>query len=289
MFTWFTTHPDHSVLPIAGLEAVVNAGVFWMRKCKLCTDDDGIVVKGEYGLSTALVLAGHNIATLLSKYRVGIDWRDPQHWGCNDQAHPSRHGTYDHISMHPFETVFVKASWHVGQPHLDHYSDWLWTHAKVAMHFSHYPHDQREAQGLVHLSVSRVKERGEGVVSDKHAAFGIHPCLFQRQMAGASCCSKTVLSVSLPSSIPPCCREGQAHRAPLTRKCTDTRSALRHRRPILQQSVSRCWTMQCPRLIRLCNLAHMCKVGLNQFYFTHHPNWKGTSIGCTKNHSSALA
>lgn len=35
---------------------------------------------------------------------------------------PSRHGTYDGISMHPFETVFLKASWHVGEPHLSHYT-----------------------------------------------------------------------------------------------------------------------------------------------------------------------
>lgn len=103
-----------------------------MRKCKLCTGDEGIVVKGEYGLSTVLLSSGFNIATLLSRYAMGTDWRDPEHWGCNDQVHPSRHGTYDHISMHPFETVFVKASWHVGQPHVDHYSNWLWTHAQVS-------------------------------------------------------------------------------------------------------------------------------------------------------------
>lgn len=110
----------------------MDAGVFWMRKCKLCTGDEGIVVKGEYGLSTVLLSSGFNIATLLSRYAMGTDWRDPEHWGCNDQVHPSRHGTYDHISMHPFETVFVKASWHVGQPHVDHYSNWLWTHAQVS-------------------------------------------------------------------------------------------------------------------------------------------------------------
>ena len=90
------------------------------------------MVKGEYGLSTALLSAGYNIATLMSKYEVGVDWRDPENWACNDLVHPSRHGTYDHISMHPFETVFVKASWYVGQPHLDHYSNWFWKHAQVS-------------------------------------------------------------------------------------------------------------------------------------------------------------
>ena len=85
-------------------------------------------------MSTALLSAGYNIATLMSKYQAGVDWRNPENWACNDLVHPSRHGTYDHISMHPFETVFVKASWDVGQPHLDHYSDWLWKHAQVNMH-----------------------------------------------------------------------------------------------------------------------------------------------------------
>ena len=40
------------------------------------------------------------------------------------QAHPSRHGTYDGISMHPFEVVFLKASWHVGVPFNDKYAAW---------------------------------------------------------------------------------------------------------------------------------------------------------------------
>jgi hypothetical protein len=40
------------------------------------------------------------------------------------QVHPSRHGTYDGISMHPFEVVFLKASWHVGVPFNDKYAEW---------------------------------------------------------------------------------------------------------------------------------------------------------------------
>lgn len=44
---------------------VCNApGVFNMRKCKLCRD--GVVVMGEYGISTTLLNAGYNIATLMS-------------------------------------------------------------------------------------------------------------------------------------------------------------------------------------------------------------------------------
>ena len=36
---------------------------------------------------------------------------DLQHWSCNDNVHSSRAGLYNGISMHPYETVFVKASW----------------------------------------------------------------------------------------------------------------------------------------------------------------------------------
>ena len=62
-----------------------------------------------------------------------MDWRDEANWGCNDGVHPSRHGTYDGISMHPFETVFLKASWDVGQPHLERYTRWLGEHAEVVV------------------------------------------------------------------------------------------------------------------------------------------------------------
>ena len=58
-----------------------------------------------------------------------MDWRDDKHWSCNDNVHPSRHGTYDGITMHPFETVFVKASWHVGEPFTSHYTRWFSGHA----------------------------------------------------------------------------------------------------------------------------------------------------------------
>jgi hypothetical protein len=59
----------------------------------------------------------------------GLDWRDDKHWSCNDNVHPSRHGTYDGITMHPFETVFIKASWHVGEPFTSRYTRWFSGHA----------------------------------------------------------------------------------------------------------------------------------------------------------------
>ena len=111
-----------------GLSLTVDAGVFEVRTCKLCPDG-GIVTGGEYGISKAVLSKDYNLATLQSMYRSDVDWLDPQHWGCNGNAHPSRHGTYDGISMHPFETVFVKASWRVGEPHLSKYTKWFGEHA----------------------------------------------------------------------------------------------------------------------------------------------------------------
>ena len=113
-----------------GLNLLIHGGVFDIRSCKLCPD--GVVVQGEYGLTKVLFEQGYNVATLLSMYPRDIDWRDRQHWNCNDNVHPSRHGTYNHMTMHPLETVFVKSSWHVGEPFTSHYSTWFAQHAHGA-------------------------------------------------------------------------------------------------------------------------------------------------------------
>eukprot|EP00892_Ulva_mutabilis_P003939 jgi/Ulvmu1/1917/UM012_0077.1 len=104
-----------------GLKVVLARGVFHLHLCKLC--DDGVVVMGEYGITTALFEAGYTIDTLMAKYG-NVDWHDRANWNCNDQVHPSRHGTYDGISMNPYEVVFLKASWHVGEPFADKYATW---------------------------------------------------------------------------------------------------------------------------------------------------------------------
>lgn len=85
---------------------------------------DGVVVRGEYGISRVLLERGYNIDTLMLKYK-GINWRDEEHWNCNNNVHPSRIGMYDGISQHPLETVFIKSSWGVGEPFTSHYSSWL--------------------------------------------------------------------------------------------------------------------------------------------------------------------
>lgn len=49
------------------LHLLTSVGVFDVRTCKLC--DDGVVVKGEYGIATNLMQHGWNLNTLMSMYR----------------------------------------------------------------------------------------------------------------------------------------------------------------------------------------------------------------------------
>lgn len=52
-----------------GLQVLQEAGMFWTRSCKLCGDaGSGIVVGGEYGLTTTLLARGFTVRTLLTKY-----------------------------------------------------------------------------------------------------------------------------------------------------------------------------------------------------------------------------
>jgi hypothetical protein len=115
-----------------GLAAAVRAGALAVRPCKTCPDaDTSIVVGGEYALTRALLEGGHNVATLLSRYARGLDWGDARarHGRCNDNAHPSRVGTYGPgASAHPYETVFVKSSWHVAEGYTSRYAKWALNH-----------------------------------------------------------------------------------------------------------------------------------------------------------------
>jgi hypothetical protein len=113
-----------------GLASAVRAGALAVRSCKTCPDaETSIVVGGEYALTKALLDEGHNVATLLARYARGTDWSDPSHGRCNDNAHPSRAGSYAAgLSAHPFETVFVKSSWRVASPYTSRYSAWRLAH-----------------------------------------------------------------------------------------------------------------------------------------------------------------
>jgi len=119
-------------LSAGGLAVAEASGAFALRACKLCTDPGaGIVVGGEYGLSASILAAGQRLVTLQTRYARGVDWADPAHWGCNGCAHASRQGTYGPgLALHPFETLFVKASWGVGVPYLEPYTAWATGHAR---------------------------------------------------------------------------------------------------------------------------------------------------------------
>ena len=112
------------------MDVLIENGLFEIRSCKVCPD--GIVVQGEYALSRILLDHDFNIATLLSMYPRDLDWRSKEHWNCNNNVHPSRYGTYNHIIMHPFETMFVKTSWQVGEPFTSHYTSWFMEHSRGA-------------------------------------------------------------------------------------------------------------------------------------------------------------
>ena len=54
-------------LRLNSLEHLLEKGIFWRRNCKLCNGEDGIVVASEYGMSKALLAAGKNLASLMSR------------------------------------------------------------------------------------------------------------------------------------------------------------------------------------------------------------------------------
>ena len=47
-----------------------------------------------------------------------------QNFTKNRTIEKNSHATYDGVDMHPFETLFVKASWNVGEPFVSAYSRW---------------------------------------------------------------------------------------------------------------------------------------------------------------------
>lgn len=107
-----------------GVDVLVTAGVFAVRPCAPYCDEAELEL-AESAISKVLLSQGHNIATLLSKYGPNVDWRDHKHYACNDNVYPSRHGSYEAIDMHPFETLFVQSAWHVGEPFTAKYSRWF--------------------------------------------------------------------------------------------------------------------------------------------------------------------
>lgn len=72
---------------------------------------ENAINNGEYGLSKAILEAGYSIDCLLYKYQ-NIDWSNQRNWiNQNNNTFPSRSGSYDGITIHPFEVVFHKWFW----------------------------------------------------------------------------------------------------------------------------------------------------------------------------------
>jgi len=66
------------------------------------------ILDGEYALSKTIFDHRMTIDSLLFAYK-GVVW-EPQ-MACNNLRHPSRHGAYFGMQMHPFETLFHKERW----------------------------------------------------------------------------------------------------------------------------------------------------------------------------------
>ena len=55
----------------------MDARIFWMRTCKLCDGDEGIVVASEYGMSKLILEAGFNLATLMTRCAISCAHAGP--------------------------------------------------------------------------------------------------------------------------------------------------------------------------------------------------------------------
>lgn len=76
-----------------------------------CRDDLwATIYHSEVGSSAAMLAAGHNLGSLMVRYR-GVDWRDRRAWGCNGGLGPAlaEHAN-DGMSLDPYEVLFVKVS-----------------------------------------------------------------------------------------------------------------------------------------------------------------------------------
>eukprot|EP01023_Acetabularia_acetabulum_P067271 TRINITY_DN9240_c0_g1_i4.p1 TRINITY_DN9240_c0_g1~~TRINITY_DN9240_c0_g1_i4.p1 ORF type:complete len:416 (-),score=42.65 TRINITY_DN9240_c0_g1_i4:643-1866(-) len=80
--------------------------------------DDGSVFKtyesfqdtvfySEVGSTLSILKAGYTIDSFMMRYQ-NVDWRDPDQWYCNQQINPTGLFSYDGISIHPLEALFVK-------------------------------------------------------------------------------------------------------------------------------------------------------------------------------------
>ncbi len=107
-----------------GLDIIILKGtVFVDHQSKVSA-----INNGEYGLSKAILEKGYGLNCLLYRYQ-NIDWQNKNNWfNANNSQFSSRSGTYDGISIHPFEVVFHKWHWAghraVSFDFVDRYKKW---------------------------------------------------------------------------------------------------------------------------------------------------------------------
>lgn len=96
----------------ATLRALRDAGAF---KCR--ADPWETRWHSDLGASKAVLDAGGNLASLLGPQR-GVDWRNRTNWHCNGRVAPDRQGTYDGLTVSPYEAVF----WPIGLAQAENYA-----------------------------------------------------------------------------------------------------------------------------------------------------------------------
>eukprot|EP01026_Neomeris_dumetosa_P032392 TRINITY_DN2570_c0_g2_i1.p2 TRINITY_DN2570_c0_g2~~TRINITY_DN2570_c0_g2_i1.p2 ORF type:complete len:411 (-),score=42.80 TRINITY_DN2570_c0_g2_i1:664-1896(-) len=90
---------------------------------------------GDSGASLKILKNNYNLESLLTRYGK-VDWRDETNWGCNDNDTPERQFGYDGISIHPFETLFVRTS--------DNLLDLKWQAARTAYKYDMWTGAQKQ-------------------------------------------------------------------------------------------------------------------------------------------------
>jgi hypothetical protein len=85
-----------------GLDVVLKSG---SMNCPKNFPD--AISNWEVGSSAAILSAGYNIGSLLTRYEK-IDFRDPKNHKCNGSKNPAGEGFNDGLGLDPFEVMFVK-------------------------------------------------------------------------------------------------------------------------------------------------------------------------------------
>jgi hypothetical protein len=96
-----------------GLEIIMKAGSL---NCSENFPD--AITNWEIGSSAAILEAGFNIGSLMTRYK-NVDFRNPNNHKCNDSKNPAVDAMNDGLGLDPFEVMFVKVKRTI---QLDYYS-----------------------------------------------------------------------------------------------------------------------------------------------------------------------